>query len=272
MIQKKRKKKVQDNKTAYQKLVDTNTKIAPKICSDFIKEYLRPLTDFEDYLLNGVIAGISVLPKKIVNFMRGRALYLTDGQGPSMTIQTASNLPKIDYLGLIPGIFLERQGLDDHFIHARLIHEIGHLIHKTVISRHVYDSQLQLSSLILQPDFPEMASLEKNLEQLFEGNQKVYDEKSELDTFQQILPQELGFITYYSLKNTDEDFAEHFLYFILHNKYFQSKITSHYLKSIMTGVKDSKLGEKYEFMKNIIGEDGISIDKDLLDWNKYKLI
>lgn len=151
-----------NNKKAYVKLSEEE-KISPKICDDFLEGYTRPLIDFDEFYLDEVIKGIHSLPKSVVDFMRGRAIYLTTEIGRSMFIHTASNFPKIEYLGLIPGVFLERQGKDNHIIHSRLIHEIGHLIHQTVITVRHYDSKLSLHSVALEPSFPQLHQFSSQL-------------------------------------------------------------------------------------------------------------
>lgn len=90
------------------------------------------------------------------------------------------------------------------------------------------------------------------------------------DTFQQVLPQRFGFITYYSLKNQAEDFAEIFRYYILHNKYFLSTSENRKTPQFKKPMKDNKLKEKYDFMKKIIGEEGVKINEDLLNIDEYK--
>ncbi len=235
--------------------------ISPKLCFEFISGYLADLRDFSDSYLDQVIMGVRALPKRIVNVMRGRAIYLSQEYGPSMTIHTSANIRKIDYLGLMPGVFLERLRGGDHILHTQLVHEIGHLVHQLVIMKRYYDSRLELETMCIIPEFPDFQGFLDELEKVFPERSDRYDEKENKQVFQQNLDR-FGYITYYAQKDRAEDFAEVFKYFILHHKFLT--MTASARTVLKKKVPDKNLLAKIEFMKKVVGMEGVIAHENLL--------
>lgn len=200
---------------------------APVISYEFLQAYIIPLTQI--HYLGNVLEALQRLPKSVVNLMRGKAIYLSKASGPSVTISSCShNAPITSYLGFIPGIFIEHSLLGNmpkvstltrnDMTLENIIHETGHLIDQMVL-RSFYeaaDKSYQTIPFVYQYDNFIKFNGANNRGKVFTGNimylldPQAYD-KTKND---QVLGKE-GFMTYYSEKDADEDFAEHFKFHIL---------------------------------------------------------
>lgn len=220
-----------------------------KISYDFLKDYIVPLDSIP--YIDQILGGLALLPKNVVNVIRGKAIYLSTETGVSLNAHmTSHNAPVATYLGLIPGVFIEHHPAPpDNGVNMTLrnfVHEIGHLIDYTVLQ-----PKLQEDSILFPHQFLEFQQLKGKRGGLFKKN-PTYVKNTRTD----LCKTKPGYMTNYSESNAEEDFAEHFTYFVI------SDFKSLFEKVMKKNKKDGTLKNKYNFMKKMI-EDTSSERKDL---------
>jgi len=211
------------------------------IAREFLADYIIPLEEVK--YLDEIIAGIKLLPKAVVEMMRGKAIYFSNARGISRTIITAHCQLITNYLGLMPGVFVERHK-DKGQITETFIHEIGHLIDHTVLQP-FYTSKGQ-RSIRFYYQFSEVQKLYTDREKHFTGNPSYKENK-----YNDKAKGKAGFLTNYSEKNREEDFAEHFVHFIMHKTRFDEKMREE------AGQKDFRLLQKFMFMSKLIEKTSV---------------
>lgn len=206
------------------------------IALDFLTGYT--ISIHEIGYLNQIIQGLILLPKSVVEMLSGKALYFSNAKGTSRTIITSQCQLIVSYLGLMPGVFMERHK-DRQQITETLIHEIGHIIDHTVLQP--FYSSKEKRSIRFYHQFEAVQKLYVQRDKYFKGNLD-YKENKKNDR----VKGNIGFVTNYSEKNREEDFAEHFVHFVMHKEKFKEKVQEE-LK-----LESSVLSEKFEFMKTLI--------------------
>lgn len=214
----------------------------PKIAYDLLKEYIIPL-DKIDYL-DDVLKGVSCLPKRVVDLMRGKAIYLSAKEGRGRHLQeTSENKPITTYLGLIPGIFLENNKKEPNnrlggrtLNSIMVVHETGHMIDYTVLR-----DRLDMSIPWFY-EFPAFWSDLEQRDQLFKKNEKYRERIG--NTGAKTTP---GYMTNYAESSAAEDFAEHFTYYILNQKDFNATAQEEVNKK-----NNPLLSKKFNFMQKLM--------------------
>jgi hypothetical protein len=215
-----------------------------KISYEFIKEYILPLISIP--YVDDVLTALRILPKSVVNLMRGKAVYLSTAEGVSLNAQeTSHNSPVTTYLGLIPGVFLEHNKKpDDNNVSMTtraLVHEIGHLIDYTVLQRSL------TKSIPFPYQFPQFHGLKPKREALFTKHPDYHEHPH--NDLKKTHP---GYMTNYAESSPAEDFAEHFTYFILFNKKFSDTAGDNKKGKKKSKKSDDTLRQKYDFMETLI--------------------
>ncbi len=214
--------------------------IKQEISYDFLQDYIIPLHEIK--YLDEIINGLKHLPKSVVEVMKGKALYLSSERGMSATIITSHNLLIVNYLGLMSGVFVERHK-DKRQITETLIHKIGQLIDYTVLQK-VYVDTKGNRSIPFPYQFVGFHTLYEKRERLFRGNVLDLHQKHKVDGRVKGKP---GFITHYAEQDCWEDFAEHFVHYILENNNFLEAI-----KEDREKADSHTLLHKFGFMKKMI--------------------
>lgn len=143
------------------------------------------------------------LSDSVLDLLHGKTIYVSTQNGRSMTIPNSQTIENMN-----SGIILE-QKIEDYYI----LHEIGHIVE-------------------LSFDIEESKWREKN--QLFSI---AYFDLENIDN------RPKGYVTYYSLTNQHENFAEHFAHYVVNGNEFRKHTDS-----------DSLLDLKYQFLKQYVFE------------------
>ena len=161
-----------------------------------------------------VSSGLTKVPENILKIMEGRTLYLNHlhGRGYTVTGKWEDILKGVD-----PGIFIEQS-----ITEPQTIHELGHVIDFNGI----------------QGSYDETSAIWKNLD---EERKETFKVNFEYNPSAAETPE--GFIDLYSTANEGENFAQHFMYYILYAQEFRKKAEN-----------DSLLKKKYNFFKNNLFE------------------
>jgi len=151
----------------------------------------------------------------VLETMEGKTFYFSAKPGRSYTV--FNSFPESNILvGLNRGIIIE-QSISEHTV----IHELGHIIDGHGI-RDLYDDQKDI------------------FKELLEERDRIFAVDIEYDPNRTDAPE--GFISVYATANDQENFAEHFAYYILYPEEFREKAKT-----------NSKLKEKYDFFKRLFG-------------------
>lgn len=138
------------------------------------------------------------LPDSILDSLHGKTIYISTQDGRSMTIPNSQTIKNMN-----SGIILE-QKIEEYYI----LHEVGHIAELSFdIEKSKWHEKNQLFS-IAYSDIKNMEDRPK------------------------------GYVTYYSLINQHENFAEHFAHYVLNGNEFKKHADN-----------DSLLDLKYQFLK-----------------------
>lgn len=204
------------------------------IAYELLKDNIIRLSEISN--VQYVLQALKVLPLNIVNSMRGKAIYLSSQEGPSMNIaMTTQNAPVATYPGLISGIFIERHPKGSIMTMRNIVHEIGHLIDQTMIRSFVEFEGIKTIPFRFQSSNFLKLQDERNI--IFPS----HDKKLILES-QQFRKGSEGYITGYAEQDDLEDFAEHFraYFYPASGENFEGRAN-----------KEEKLRSKLNFMKSL---------------------
>lgn len=225
------------------------TRGTPRISYEFLSEYVVSPQQIPEYdpgrpYFGQILAGINKLPKSIVNAIRGKGIYISTKEGISITLSiTSHNAPVTTYLGLIPGVFIEfnpsSRDKNFEFTTRTVVHEIGHLIDNTVLRATLLGNGIEAIPFHYQSVAFQQLLDERNI--IFKRRNGYSKDNND------VRKTNPGYMTNYGESSAEEDFAEHFTYFVLWNKDFSN-----------TGAKEREkkgnltLQHKFSFMKRLI--------------------
>jgi len=145
------------------------------------------------------------IPDMVLESMKGKTIYFSTENGRGLAL-ISSHYKSVKNMN--DGMIIE-QNINPHSV----IHEVGH-----VIDFEKYHG-----------DYPNQ-TIKNNLFKV------ILDEQNYLD-----LPD--GYVSYYSLRDNVENFAEHFAYYVVSGEDFRGIVEA-----------DALLDEKYNFLKNYVFE------------------
>jgi hypothetical protein len=134
-------------------------------------------------------------------------------------------------------------------ISRTLVHEIGHVIDWTVLQPFYTDINRNVRSIPFLYQFPSFQELWRERDKIFKGN-PLYQGDSRNDQRKT----NVGFVTNYSEQNEFEDFAEHFMHYIVNLKDFKDSAGKE-----LTTFKNGILLKKYGFMKKMLENTKIDV-------------
>lgn len=153
-----------------------------------------------------------LIPDDVLEVMRDKTIYFSIEEGRGYAI--VSNFPELNMLvGLNRGLIIEQE-ITKHVV----LHELGHIVDYHGIQGAFEDEQNAFSEL--------KPLREKIFKVNYNSGSKFISE---------------GYLTHYSLENDDENFAEHFVYYVIYPEEFREKMKN-----------DPLLAEKYKFFKEFI--------------------
>jgi len=160
---------------------------------------------------SNVVNGLHKIPEPLLKIMKGKTIYLSHQWGRGYAV--LGSWPEQGILkGVNKGIILEQPINEED-----LIHEFGHMV----------------GLLGIQDIYKDEDSSLEEIEPLYN---EVFKVRIEYDPNLQISPE--GYIDVYSTTNDQENFAQHFTYYILYGEYFREIAKS-----------DPLLKNKYDFLK-----------------------
>jgi hypothetical protein len=152
--------------------------------------------------------GLRKIPDKILQIMKGSTIYFSNKTGRGYTMPTAF------IKGTTAGFILEQI-----ITERQAVHEFGHILDSVIKGTADYKDD-------------ELHKLDNERKRLFEVTEPYNPNATKVPA---------GFINIYSSANDQENFAEHFAYYILYPDIFREKMKG-----------DPLLKEKYEFFKKWI--------------------
>ena len=196
----------------------------PRTVLEVLAPYLVKLSDIQNRPY--ITRGLQALPLSIVKAYRGKAIYLTTRPGRSYAVgMPISNSIYKGFAGMQSGFFLDfnNGALTTH----NLVHELGHVIDYTAISR-------KYGNYLHPYQFPTFQKLKKEKDRIFgKGDSRVPRTN-------------YGYISRYAKANAQESFAEHFAGYILKKKKFRELAE----KELSAG--HAELMEKYKFLETLV--------------------
>ena len=154
------------------------------------------------------------IPDHILEVMKGKTIYFSTQNGRSYAVaNTFSQSQTLEELDR--GLIIEQSNLK-----RSVLHELGHIIDFHGIQGKFEDKRNVFSNLI-------------NL------RNELFHVDSQNDVQTKTLQK--GHLTYYSVKNSNENFAEHFAFYVIYPDEFRDKMED-----------DPLLKAKYEFFKDYI--------------------
>ena len=174
-----------------------------------------PLQDVPDVI--NQIQSLYLIPDNVMDVMQGKTIYLSSEYGRSYAVYSIFTKQTQDNELLNRGLIIEQGTLK-----RTVVHELGHIVDFHGIQGR-YDDQKNIFSSVLE-----------QRDDLFEIDFQ-YDPKTGAYP--------AGFVSSYSMNNENENFAEHFAYYVMYPDEFREKMAS-----------DPLLKSKYEFLRDHIFE------------------
>jgi len=152
------------------------------------------------------------IPDHVLEVMKGKTIYFSTQDGRSFavaaTFSQSQTLEELDR-----GLIIEQGNLK-----RSVLHEFGHIV-----------------------DFHGIQGKYEDQRNIFSNMKNLRNELFQVDSQNDVQTIPKGYLTHYSLKNSNENFAEHFAFYVIYPDEFRDKMNN-----------DPLLKSKYEFFRDYI--------------------
>jgi hypothetical protein len=196
----------------------------PRVVLEVLAPYLVALEEIPNRRF--ITRGLQALPLSIVKAYRGKAIYLTTRPGRSYsTGMPVSNSVYKGFAGMQTGVFVDHSTgeLTTH----NLVHELGHVIDYSVIGG-------QYGTYVHPYQFPACRELKQDKDRIFGEGDSAVPQTSH------------GYFSSYAKRNAQENFAEHFAFFILKREKFRTQAETEQFQG------HPELMAKYRFLETFV--------------------